>query len=445
MVKHRKRRRTLRLVADDDRLVSHAGLVVVDEVAQRLGLERELTEAVGLAYRSQPPGRTLVRLAQMLIAGGDCVMHLRGLRDQPALFADATAHDSTAWRLLAERLVGAPLAGLTAGRAATRARAWQAGLRPETVTIDIDVHLVTSHTDEKEAAFATYKQGFGFHPLVAYLAETGEALAGILRPGCASALDAEDQLEVVDLALEQLPASVSPQDVVVRADTAGYAKDVVWGLCQRGVRFVVGARLHGPVRDAIMAVADDAWRPITEVDGSPREGAWLAEASWPAHPGWPAHLRLIVRRERPHPGAQLSFSDADGHRYLACITNDQVADAAMIERAHRHHAIVEDRIREARQLGLKNLPFGGFMANHTWLQVVLLAQDLIAWTHGLARPTESVWTEPQTLRFTLIAVAGRITHHGRQHTLHLPRTWPWTTHLLDAYQRAKQITVAMPM
>ncbi len=233
MVKHTKRRRTLRLVADDDRLVSHAGLVVVDEVAQRLGLERELTEAVGLAYRSQPPGRTLVRLAQMLIAGGDCVMHLRGLRDQPALFADPTAHDSTAWRLLAERLVGAPLAGLGAARAAARERAWQAGLRPVTVPIDVDAHLVTSHTDEKEAAFATYKQGFGCHPLVAYLAETSEALAGVLRPGCASALDAEDQLEVVDLALEQLPASVSPQDVLVRADTAGYAKGVVGGLCRR--------------------------------------------------------------------------------------------------------------------------------------------------------------------------------------------------------------------
>jgi Transposase DDE domain group 1 len=445
MVKVNQRRRTLRLVADGERLVSHAGLVVVDEVAQRLGVEAELTAAVGLAYRSQPPGRTLVRLAQMLIAGGDCVMHLRGLRDQPALFCEPTAHDSTAWRLLAERLEGAPLVGLGAARAAVRGRAWRAGLRPATVTIDIDAHLVTSHTDEKEAAFPTYKQGFGFHPLVAYLAETGEALAGILRPGCASALDAEDQLEVVDLALEQLPPGVSADEVVVRADTAGYAKEVVSGLCQRGVGFVVGAKLQGPIRDAIMAVAESDWRPITEADGSPREGAWLAEATWPAHHGWPADLRLIVRRERPHPGAQLTFSDCHGHRYIACLTNDLEADAAAIERSHRKHAIVEDRIREARQLGLKNLPFGGFIANHAWLQVVLLAQDLIAWTHRLARPTGSVWMEPRTLRFTLIAVAGRITHHARQRTLHLPRTWPWTPALMDAYQRAKQITIPAPM
>lgn len=449
-VKHRKRSRSVKLVADGDRLVSHSGLFVVERVVERLGLEEALTDAVGIAFRTQPPGRTLVRLAEMLIAGGDCVRHLDALRDQPALWAEErVAHPTTAWRLLAERLVGsepeiAPqLGGIAAARRVVRERAWQAGMRPATLTIDIDAHLITSHCDDKEAASKTYKRTFGHNPMLAYLAETKEALAGILRPGCGSPMDVTDQLEVVDLALAQLPDGVAPADVVIRADSAGYAKQMVQGLRERGVGFVIGAQLTPPLRAAISELPAEAWQPITEPDGTARPDAWVAEAVWPGHGGWPEDMRLVVRREVPHIGAQFTFTDVDGHRFQAAITNLDL-DAALVEQHHRSHAVVEDRIREARQLGLQNLPFSSFHANHAWLQVVLLAQDLTAWTQHLTRP-EKTWMEPRTLRFCLIAVAGRITHHARQRILHLPRPWPWSNDLIDAYQRASQISVPAPM
>ncbi len=247
----RTRPQTLRMVADDDRLVSHSGLLVVETVAGRLGLERELTREVGLEWRTQPPGRTLVRLAEMLIAGGDCVGHLAGLRDQPALWAEErVAHTTTAWRLLAERLVGSEdrvadeLWGVARARRRVRERAWRAGMRPETVTIDIDAHLVTSHSDAKDAASATYKGGFGFAPMLAYLAETGEALAAILRPGCGSPMDASDQLETVDLALDQLPDDVERSAVLVRADGAADATEVV-NRAGRARRLLCGRRAAG--------------------------------------------------------------------------------------------------------------------------------------------------------------------------------------------------------
>jgi len=438
------------MVADDDRLVSHAGLLVVETVAERLAVERALTAEVGLAFRTQPPGRTLVRLAETLIAGGDCVSDLAGLRDQPALWAEErVAHTTTAWRLVAERLVGpdeivAPaLAGVARARRTVRERAWRCGMRPQTVTIDIDAHLVTSHTDSKQAAWPTYKGGFGFCPMLAYLAETGEALAAILRPGSGSPMDATDQLETVDLALEQLPADVEPGAVLVRADGAAYAHEVVEGLLERGVCLLVGAKLQGPVSKAVLAVAEGDWQPIIEPDGRKRPDAWVAEARWPGHDGWPAELRLVVRREVPHVGAQLGLRDASGHRFVACLTNLANATPAEIERLGRGHAVVEDRIREARQLGLHNLPFKTFRANHAWLQIVLLAQDLVAWTHGLTRPGQT-WMEPKTLRFCLVAVAGRITRHARQTLIHLPRPWPWSQTLIDAHERAKQIRVPQP-
>ncbi len=284
---------------------------------------------------------------------------------------------------------------------------------------------------------------FGHNPMLAYLAETSEALAGILRPGCGSPKDATDQLEVSDLALAQLPADVTPDQVVIRVDSAGYAKQIVWGLIERGVGFVIGATLTPPLRAAIAQLPETAWQPITEPDGTLRPDAWVAEAAWPAHDGWPKDLRLIVRREVPHVGAQFSFTDVDGHRFQAAISNLPI-DAVLIEQHHRSHAVVEDRIREARQLGLQNLPFSSFHANHAWLQVVLLAQDLTAPTQHLTRPGKT-WIEPRTLRFSLIAVAGRITHHARQTTLHLPSAWPWSQELIDAHRRASQISVPMPM
>ena len=98
---------------------------------------------------------------------------------------------------------------------------------------------------------------------------------------------------------------------------------------------------------------------------------------------WPERSRLIVRRERPHPGAQLSFTDHDGYRFQAILTDQDDHDIAIIERRHRQRARVEDRIRDDKDTGLEKFPFKEFQLNEVWLEIVMLAHDLIVWTQAL--------------------------------------------------------------
>jgi Transposase DDE domain group 1 len=150
--------------------------------------------------------------------------------------------------------------------------------------------------------------------------------------------------------------------------------------------------------------------------------------------GWPAGCRVIVRRERPHPGAQLSFTDHDGHRFLATLT-DLDGDAVELERLHRARANTEDRIRAAKQTGLQNLPFRDFDRNAVWLEISLIAQDLTAWTQHLALTDDLAVCEPKTLRYRLLHTAARLAFHARQATLRLQRTWPWAPALAAALAR----------
>jgi hypothetical protein len=148
---------------------------------------------------------------------------------------------------------------------------------------------------------------------------------------------------------------------------------------------------------------------------------------------------MICRRERPHPGAQLSFTDHDGYRFQVFITDQPDADIATLELRHRHRARVEDRIRAAKDTGLRNLPFRDFAANQAWLELVLIGQDPIAWTQALLLDGELRRGEPKRLRYRLLHVAARLTHSGRRTILHLPRSWPWQAALITAARRLRTL------
>ena len=136
---------------------------------------------------------------------------------------------------------------------------------------------------------------------------------------------------------------------------------------RRAVLF--GYAIDERVRAAILTLPAAVWRPAINGDGKPREGAWVAELTGQvALDAWPENSRLIVRRERPHPGAQLSFTDVDGHRFQCFITDQEGDDLAALEARHRAHAIVEDRVRELKSTGLSNLPFSAFAPNQAWLK-----------------------------------------------------------------------------
>src|SRR5712691_9519056 len=264
---------SVQIVADADRLTSRAGTALLVGLADRVGLTEALSRAMGGLRRRRSrhdPGRTLRDLAVMVADGGDCLADLSVLRDQPTLFGDVPS-DATAWRALAA-LEGARLARVREARARARARVWQLAGAPRRLLLDLDATLVTAHSDKEQAA-GTYKHGFGFHPLLCYEATTEEALAGILRPGNAGANTACDHVELLELALAQLPEDAKRPGLLVRADSGGATHAFLDHVAARGLCFSVGFDLTEPVRAAILALPERDWRPALTQAGEERDGA----------------------------------------------------------------------------------------------------------------------------------------------------------------------------
>jgi len=418
--------------------------VLFAQVADKLGLTNGLSlRLAGLKQRRRghDPGRVICDLAVMLADGGECVSDLGGQRDQEALFGPV-ASDSTAFRVV-DRVASTPglLDALRAAHARARARFWKLHGAPAQLRIDVDATLVTAHS-EKEKAAGNYKGGYGFHPMQAYLDETREALGGVLRPGNAGSNTAEDHKIVVDRALAQIPAEyIESLEILVRADSAGATHGFV-DYCREGnMRFSVGYELTEQVRTAVLQIPEDAWIPALDQDGTTRKNGEVCEITDMVDlSSWPEGTRLIIRRERPHPGAQLSFTDHDGYRFQAILTDQPDADVAVLECRHRQHAHVEDRIRDDKDTGLSKFPFKAFALNEVWLEIVMLAHDLIVWTQALCLDGELAKAEPKRLRYRLLHVAGRLAFSGRRAKLHLQNTWPWASDLLAAFQKLKTLT-----
>jgi hypothetical protein len=435
----------LKVTTDGQGLVSHAGARLVAELAERLGIAADLSAALAPIVkgpRRHPPGQVLVDLAVMAADGYDFVSDLKVLRDQPGLFGEV-ASQPTAWRLL-DAIDEDLLAKLQAARAVSRARAWAAGLAPaaKQVTLDFDATLVDVHTEDKEGAGPTYKKGYGFHPLLCYCDQTGEALAGKLRPGSAGANTAADHVELLEAAVAQLPVPTKQDDpdngveVLVRADSAGASHGFANAIVAKGFEFSIGFDVTEAVRLAILDVPAGAWAVPVTLDMEERDGAGVAEVT--AYLGlsaWPEGTRAIVRREEPHVGAQFNLFDPEGWRHQVFITNSQDPDIVYLEARHRGHAHVEDRIKAAKATGLLHFPGQRFSSNAAWVLVVLIAQDLLAWAQQLCLDGELANAEPKRLRYCVLHVAGRLARTGRRSFLRLDATWPWVNALARAFER----------
>ena len=425
---------TVDVVADGTGLSSRAGTVLFALTAQRLGLMDGLSGALaGTRERrsSHDPGRVFCDLAVMAADGGRCVSDLAALAGQPALFGNI-ASVPTARRVLLS-IGEAEIDGVRQARALARGRAWKAGAAPVRVVLDFDATPISIHS-EKELAAGHYKGGFGFNPLLASCER--EVLAGVLRPGNAGANNAEDHLRVLELALEQLPESALDGEILARSDSAGASHDFASGCRETRIRFSLGYPINSTLREQILALAESAWKPAVNQDGEPREGAWVTELTGQLDLScWPEATRLICRRERPHPGAQLTFTDVDGHRFQCFITDQQDPDIAALEALHRQHAEVEDRVKTLKATGAGHLPFHSFPANAAWFELALTAHDIMVWTQQLLLDGEHAINEPKRLRYRILHVAGQITRHARRTTLHLPADWPWAGAILRAFKR----------
>jgi hypothetical protein len=436
----------VRVTADGKGVAGHVGTLLLAEVADRLGLTVTLCAAMAHTRQrrsAHDPGVVLAQLAVMLADGGDCVSDLATLRDQPELFG-RVASTPTAWRVV-DSVHAEGLRRIAAARAAARAGGWAVGARPATITLDFDATLVTAHSDKQDAA-PTYKHGFGFHPLLCYLDETGEALAGKLRPGNAGANCAADHVAVLDDALAQLPVRSRTEDhpdgaeMLARADSAGASHAFVEALRDRGVRFSIGHPVDSQVREAIGLVQEEDWAPAMTAEGTPRRGAWVVELTALVDLSrWGEGTRMVCRRERPHPGAQLRFTDLDGFRYQVFITDQAEKDLPALEVRHRGHARVEDRIRAAKQTGLENFPFEDFVRNQVWLLLVLMAQDLMAWAQLLCLDGDLARAEPKRLRYCLLHAAATVVRRARQVVVRVQRSWPWAADLAVAFKRLRAL------
>ena len=466
-MKDRHLRPWLWVITGGESLVSHAGGTLLVEAARRSGLARQLSTRLGPWRRplaTHDPGKIVLDLAVAVALGGDAACDVAVLRAQPGVFGPV-ASDPTVSRLIARLAedAGAALAAIGGARAAARERVWDwagAPVQDGKVVIDLDATLLDAHS-EKEQASRTWKKGFGFHPLLGFVDHGtgggGEPVAELLRPGRAGSNTAADHVTVLDAALAQVPAPVRAPDqtgrvaVLVRTDAAGATKEFACHLSAAGVEFSLGANLgHFDIHGALAALPAAAWTPAyqarkpraaeTGVQIQPREGAWVAEASGLVDlSAWPAGTRLILRKERPHPGAQLRTTDADGMRVTGFLTNtghggpgSQLAD---LELRHRRHARVEDRIRAGKDTGMRNLPFHDLDQNRIWLAIAALAADLLAWTARLALPASAATYEPKRMRLRILAVAGRIVRTARRRILHIDPAWPWADAITTAHAR----------
>lgn len=434
---------TVDVIADGEGLVSHAGSALLAGVADQTGLTGALSArllSIKERRSGHDPGRVVRDLAVMLADGGDCLADLGGLRDQQPLFG-VVASDSTAYRVI-ERIASEPvlLDGLRSARVRARSRAWRLGVKPELVTIDQDATFVTAHS-LKDGAAGQYKGGFGFAPVMVYLDQSGEALAGLLRPGNRAPHNAADQIAVSEQALAQIPVEhIAKIPILLRMDSAGATHKLIDWCGERDIRFSVGYDLTEPVRGGIVQVPEDAWVPALDQDGSERPNGQVSELTGLVNlSGWPQGTRLICRRERPHPGAQLSFTDHDGFRFQAFLTDQPDEDLAVLERRQRQRARAEDHIRNDKDTGLAKLPFRDFQMNQVWVELVLIAHDLIRWTQTLLLAGELTKAEPKRLRYRLLHVAARLAFHGHRARLRLQARWPWAQQLAHAFAKLRAL------
>src|SRR6266545_1345053 len=412
--------------ADGRGVVGHAGARLLADLADATGLSAAFGDALAplrVRRSGHDPGRVAV--------------------------------DPTAWRLLSD-LDAAALARLRAARAHARELAWsqagetRTGLPDSTaagqpvpgLVLDLDASIVICHS-EKESATPTYKKTFGYHPLLCFLDGSREALSGLLREGRAGSNTTADHITVLDAALAQIPdAHRYGTPILIRSDSAGCTHGFlahIRTLREHGIdsRFSVGVAITEPIREAIRHASD--WIPAVDTDGEPRDGAEICEITGlvPAD-GYPQGTRFIVRRERPHPGAQLSLFDTiEGMRHQVMATDTPPGNGSLqfLEARHRAHARVEDRIRTGKDTGFGRFPSRVFAINQAWLELALVGIDLLAWTQTLLLDGELALAEPKKLRYRLLHVAARLTRSARQTRLRIAETWPWATDLAAAFTR----------
>jgi hypothetical protein len=430
-----RRSALVELAASSQQITAHAGLVLVRELAEALGLPELLDEVtVKKRRRGYSPAQAILALCETLIAGGEC------LDDVALLRADSAQELLRGHGLPDPTTLGRFLARFNLGHVGQLNRAFDrlfARVHPlldrTTVTLDLDATLVEHHgsVGSRQGTRGTYTGKIAWHPLLCFVGETGEWLHGRLRNGHAAA--SRGSKRFLAECLRRVPEGAR---VFLRADEGFWGQDFFAELERRQVTYAVGAPQIASVKARISAVAAADWQP-----SSYRDRSEVASFAW--HPKtWKKSRRFVVRRDPIEPGEQLTL-DSGAYHYYVLVTNDQERSADELERWHRGKANVENRIKEAKLgLALDNLPCRGFHANWAYLLCTLLAYNLLCWLKLLALPEGERSSYAKRLRFRFIAVAATVGRSGRRLVLRLSAGYALLKDFVEALHRIRRLARA---
>jgi hypothetical protein len=451
-------------------LVGHAGAVLLRKAADQAGLTAQFSAALRKTGMSPllDRGVVLVSMAVAIALGATSMSDIALLAHLAPVLGDAPS-GPTVRRALDLAGTAAMLDRIARARARARAHAWQliegtpAGfpwlaIAGKALTgwlvLDLDATLVTASSD-KEGAAPTWKKGYGFHPLGAWLANTRECLAMLLRPGNAGSNTFTDHRDVLAAAIRQVPARFR-RKVLVRVDGAGASHELIKHLlslssARRIVLFTCGWMITAADEDAICQVPAGAWKPGTGQDGQAEKDKDVAEITelMTRAGNWPDGLRWIARRVKPsrrHLRNLTDYEKKTGWKYSITCTNIPGAGIAgvpgshhpqYIDTVHREHAVVETAgVRTAKAMGLRNLPSKTWQVNAGWVIAANIAADLAAWTRLLGHSGEPELrdADPDTLRYRIWHIPARLVRHARERILKISPDWPWKEAFLACWQ-----------
>jgi len=421
---------SLRVAFDDERAVANAGLVLPATLAERLGLEQLVNDAVGFQGRTggAMPGRKVMSLVHGMLAGADSI------DDMDVLRAGRTGL-VLGHQVMAPSTLGTFLRAFTFGhvrqldRVLDQAlqRAWQAGAGPdaERLVIDIDSFVGEVCGYQKQGAGYGYTHKLGYHPLLATRAGTAEVLHIRNRRGQANSQ--RGQQRFLDELLARVRRAGATGTILIRADNGFENKKVFKRLDGQGVQFSVGVKLHKHIREAIEQINEEDWRELSDYpDTGEAQIAETTLGTW----------RLVVRRVRTLADQQQLFAT---WQHFAFASN-RTDSLELVEAEHRDHAVVELAIRDLKDQALAHFPSGSFAANSAWTVIAALAHNLGRWATIIGLPTDTPRTA-RTRRRRLFEIPGRLTRTSRQWTLHLPARWPWRNQFNKALEGIRALPI----
>ncbi len=418
----------LAVTFDDNHAVASAGLVLPAVLAGRLGIEDVADELIELGGKpgAHRPGRKVMTLVHTLVVGGDCI------DDADVLRAGSTGA-VLGHRVMAPSTLGTFLRSFTFGHVrqldqlsgVVLARAWAAGAGPgdAPMTFDLDSTINEVHGKTKQGAAYGYTRQFGYHPLLATRADTGEILHIRMRKG--SANSGRGAVRFVNELVARLRRAGATGQLTMRADSAFHSSKVIKACRRLDVRFSITVNQNQAVRAAIERIPEEDWTPIEYPDGGVAE---VAETDY-------HDMRLIVRRTRlVGPQAKL-WPDWRHHAFVT----DRPGTTVELDADHRRHAVVELAIRDLKEgAGLNHCPSGKFFANSAWAVIATLAHNVLRWIAALGLRLDGPIVA-KTIRRRYLTLPGRLTRSARRHTLHLPARWPWHRTFEDALLRLRQL------